>query len=239
MLHRPQLSRFAHLVHRAETTQVTGPPAFSNAYTSTALTSILACAMPMMALIYLAGLSWVYRYSLENPRPINKVSGYRLQRFAPLFYIFLVLASLAEIAICTWLLCQYDVQHNYPNLGLRRGVIFLLFTSCWTLITAGVFSFLFVHPTWSRYPISSVGSQVLWIFVTWVLWIIGSGLVNAAVPSLFAKANCSNIVYCGQILALFALGVLECLTLSSSMLVVIWLAWQSTREVFRPTATPP
>ena len=82
VLHRAQHPR--QLVYRADTTQVSGPPStLSNAYTTTALTSILACAMPMMALIYLAGLSWVYRYSVENPRPINKVSGSRLQRFAP------------------------------------------------------------------------------------------------------------------------------------------------------------
>ena len=81
-LHRTQHPR--QLVYRADTAQVSGPPStLSNAYTTTALTSILACAMPMMALIYLAGLSWVYRYSVENPRPINKVSGSRLQRFAP------------------------------------------------------------------------------------------------------------------------------------------------------------
>jgi len=81
-LHRAQHPR--QLVYRADTAQVSGPPStLSNAYTTTALTSILACAMPMMALIYLAGLSWVYRYSVENPRPINKVSGSRLQRFAP------------------------------------------------------------------------------------------------------------------------------------------------------------
>lgn len=83
MLHLTQISSARQFVRRADTTQVLGPPTSSNTYTTTALTSILACAMPMMALIYLAGLSWVYRYSVENPRPINKVSGCRLQRFAP------------------------------------------------------------------------------------------------------------------------------------------------------------
>jgi hypothetical protein len=37
----------------------------------------------MVALMFLAGISWVYRYSVQNPRPINKASGYKLQRFAP------------------------------------------------------------------------------------------------------------------------------------------------------------
>ncbi|KXN80751.1 hypothetical protein AN958_07222 [Leucoagaricus sp. SymC.cos] len=229
-----------HLTSRANSTvtEPTGPPTFSNSYTTTALTSILACAIPMIALIFLATISWALRYSMKNPRPINKVSGYRLQRYAPLFYIFLFLASLAEIATSSWLLCQYEYHRNYPNLGTRTGVTFLLFVACWTSVTAGVYSVLFIHPVWSQYSISSVGSQVLWIFVTWILWIVGSGLINAAVPSLLVKGSCANIVYCGQVRSLFALGVLESLTLTSSMLVVILLAWQSTRDILKPVDVP-
>ena len=70
-------------------------------------------------------------------------------------------------------------------------------------MTAGIFSFLFVHPVWSKYPISSVGSQALWVFATWILWIVGTGLVDAALPSLLVKGSCRDIVYCGQIRTLF------------------------------------
>lgn len=37
----------------------------------------------MVTLMFLAGISWVYHYSAQNPKPINKASGYQLQRFAP------------------------------------------------------------------------------------------------------------------------------------------------------------
>ena len=90
-----------------------GPLSFSTSYASTTLTSIIACATPMIALMFLAALSWIYRYSVQNPRPINKVSGYRLQRFAPcklrtnksfaskfrssVFYCFLVFIGMAEV----------------------------------------------------------------------------------------------------------------------------------------------
>ncbi|EKM78962.1 hypothetical protein AGABI1DRAFT_75535 [Agaricus bisporus var. burnettii JB137-S8] len=227
-----------HYMPRADTNATAEPLQFSSSYTSTTLTSIIACAVPMIALMFLAGISWVYRYSVQKPRPINKASGYRLQRFAPLFYILLVLTSLAELAISTWLVIQYNYQDNYPNLAALLAVRVLLFTSCWTIITASVASFLFIHPDWSRQPISSIGSQALWIFITWILWILSAGLLNAAVPSLLVKRSCANIVYCGQIRSLFALGVIQSLLLSCGMFVLMWLAWQSTRDILRPVDTP-
>jgi len=41
------------------------------------------------------------------------------------------------------------------------------------------------------------------VFATWILWIVGTGLVDAALPSLLVKGNCRDIVYCGQIRTLF------------------------------------
>lgn len=51
---------------------------------------------------------------------------------------------------------------------------------------------------------SSVGSQSLWILVTWLLWIIGAGILNgAAPPGVLVKNACGDVVYCGQIRAFF------------------------------------
>ncbi|KAF9447415.1 hypothetical protein P691DRAFT_671571 [Macrolepiota fuliginosa MF-IS2] len=236
----------AYLVSRANDTMeaTVGPPDFSTSYTSTTLTSIIACAIPMIALMFLAGISWVYHHSLQNPKAINKASGYQLQRFAPLFYIFIVLASLAEVAISSWLLLQWDYHHNYPNPRIRAGARYLLFTACWTTATASIFSFLFVHPRWSRYPISSIGSQALWVLVTWIIWIVGSGIVNAALPSLLVKGSCMNIIYCDQVRSLFGKRPLilqypiDSVALTLSMAVMIWRAWQSTRDVLHTPNTP-
>lgn len=75
------------------------------------------------------------------------------------------------------------------------------------------------------------------MFATWILWIVGTGLVDAALPSLLVKGNCRDIVYCGQIRTLFALGVVESLSLTSSMSVMVWLAWRSTRDVLQTRTT--
>jgi len=73
----------------------------------------------MIGLMYLVVLSWTYTVAHKNPRPLNKTSGVRLQRYAPgawsipsfwglgrfyiltflsqAVYVFLVLSSLTEV----------------------------------------------------------------------------------------------------------------------------------------------
>jgi hypothetical protein len=52
-------------------------------YLSSTLTSLTACLTPMLGLMYLAVLSWAWRYSMRNPRALNKTSGVLIQRHAP------------------------------------------------------------------------------------------------------------------------------------------------------------
>jgi len=156
-----------------------------------------------------------------------------VQRYAPIVYIFVVCSSLVELALATWLLLQYRFHHNFPNTEARTGTILLLFSASWTAVTAGAYSILFVHPTWSRHPVSSVGAQAIWVFVTLVLWIVGAGLLNGAIPLVLVKGQCSGIVYCGQIQSLFAVSVIEALTLTVGMAVLMWLAWQTTRDLLQ------
>ena len=54
---------------------------------------------------------------------------------------------------------------------------------------------------------ASIGAQAIWIFVTWLFWIAGAGIINgAASPFLVNGAMCGGpdgVVYCSQIRALF------------------------------------
>ena len=52
-------------------------------YFSTILTSLIACIASMLGFMYLAVLSWAWRYSMSNPRALNKTSGVLIQRHAP------------------------------------------------------------------------------------------------------------------------------------------------------------
>ncbi|KAF8150094.1 hypothetical protein B0H34DRAFT_666609 [Crassisporium funariophilum] len=179
------------------------PVAFRTSYLSSTSTGLIACLTLMIGLMYLVVLSWAWRYGKTNPRPLNKTSGVRVQRWAPVVYVFLVLTSLAEVAITSWLVLQYRWNHNYPNLQIRTAAALLLFASSWTTLSAGAYTLLFLHPTWYRHPVASIGAQAIWIFVTWLFWVVGAGLVNAAIPGLMDKGLCQGVVYCAQIRSLF------------------------------------
>ena len=58
-------------------------------YFSSVLTSIIACLTSMLGFMYLAVLSWAWRYSTTNPRALNKTSGVLIQRHAPSPLLFL------------------------------------------------------------------------------------------------------------------------------------------------------
>jgi len=84
---------------------------------------------------------------------------------------------------------------------------------------------------------ASIGAQAIWIFVTWLFWIVGAGIINsAALPFLVNGAMCGpdGVVYCSQIRALFGVAVVESLMLTGGILALSWLAWQSARYIFGP-----
>ena len=70
-------------------------------------------------------------------------------------------------------------------------------------MTAGCYTVLFLHPAWSRYSISSIGAQALWIFFTWFIWVAGAATLNSAIPRLLVGGSCFGLVYCSQIQGLF------------------------------------
>lgn len=136
------------------------------------------------------------------------------------------------MAFASWLAIQYHFNHNYPRVQTSTGVWLLLyfylhfflfhlhrltfffpfqlrFASTWTFLTAVIYTFLFLHPKWSRHSISSIGAQSIWLFVTWLFWIVGAAIVNASIPKAINNSQCEGIVYCVQLRLLFAVAVLE------------------------------
>ncbi|KAF8428871.1 hypothetical protein L210DRAFT_3118517 [Boletus edulis BED1] len=210
------------------------PDANKSRIYSSAISSIIAAVTPMLALIYFCPLYLLYRHSKRHPRTLNKVSGVRIQQYGPLIYIFLLFCSLAEVAVATWLLLQYKYNNNAPDSTTRTGVRFLLFAGCWTTVTSGTYTLFFLDPLWSRRPIASIGTQAVWVLVTWVFWVAGTGVLNRSLPPLFMNDSCQGVVYCGQLQTLFALSVLAILTLTFGMMVITWLVWSSVRYVRQP-----
>jgi len=127
--------------------------------------------------------------------------------------------------MASWLVLQYNFNHNYPSIEMRTGARLLLsvllsspnlalrscspsttphrFTSIWTSLTAGAYTLLFLHPAWSKHPVASVGAQAIWVFITWLFWVVGASIVNKTVSPLVDEKACGSVAYCAQIRGLF------------------------------------
>lgn len=67
---------------------------------------------------------------------------------------------------------------------------------------------LFLHPTWSKGTLSSLGSQCIWAFVTWMFWTAGAATVDNAAPALLS-GNCSLFVHCHHLRTMFGKWSIE------------------------------
>ncbi|KAJ7683704.1 hypothetical protein B0H17DRAFT_1137627 [Mycena rosella] len=201
------------------------------------LTSVLSCLLPVLALLYIGGVFWTLDYARRIRNPLEKMVSSESRRYTPIAYALVVITSLVAIAIPSWILLQYTLQQNYPNIEARTAMRLVLFTACWTSVTAATFTILFVHPAWSRHPISSVGTQSIWILLTWTFWIASAALLNSAIPRLFNEDTCRQLIYCGHMRAVFVISVFEIVVFTAGMTTMVWLAWRCARDVWYPSPT--
>ncbi|KIK66879.1 hypothetical protein GYMLUDRAFT_37947 [Collybiopsis luxurians FD-317 M1] len=181
----------------------------SAASSSHNLTAAISFLASILGILYFSALLWVLNSSRINPRTLKKDYSRAVQHYAPFVYVFLVLNSLSEAACSFWLLFQYLRFGVPPFWSSKTGLLLIIVSSCWTTLTAGTFTILFMHPTWSTHSIASVGSQTIWVFLTLCLWIIGFAFLAHEIPSRYLNGSCAALSYCGQVRALFGLSLLE------------------------------
>jgi len=201
---------------------------------SNLISGVITTITFILVLVYFGSLTFLYRHR----RPFKNKAGLQLHRYGPVFYAFLVCGSLIEVAIASWLLLQYRHNNNTPNSGTKNGVRLILFSACWTAVTASLYTAFFLHPDWYQHPIASIGTQGTWVLVTWIFWILGTSLLNTALPSVFVGGTCATVVYCRAMQTLFGFSVLQIFALTIGVLTAALLAWQSTREIMRPKLLP-
>ncbi|KAJ4477501.1 hypothetical protein J3R30DRAFT_226034 [Lentinula aciculospora] len=217
---------------------------------SSNLTSIISFLATILGVCYLSMLLWVINLFRMRPRVFKKDYSRHLQRYAPFVYVFIVVNSLAEAACAFWLFIQYIHQQTFPSSSSRSALELIIFCSCWTMFTAGVFTILFMHPTWSTHPVASVGSQTIWVILTLCVWVAGATILACELPSQFLTGRCASVVYCSQVRALFglcsislrvgdisfvceALSLLETIVLTGAMITMVWIVRQSIREALK------
>lgn len=191
--------------------------------------AVVAVLTILLSLVYIVGLYYLYRYSGRYPRALNKASSVRLQKYAPMVWIFLIFTSIIEVAISAWILGVYRATGAYPSVEAWNGMILSLFSACWTLVFATIYLGLFMHPTLWQHPAVSVGSQAVWALITWCFWVACTAILNGALP-LATTGICLGIVHCSQIQALFAFAVIEMVTFTLAMFVLAYVMWRVVHE---------
>ena len=93
---------------------------------------------------------------------------------------------------------------NFPAVHMLS---FHRFSACWTMVTAGIYTVLFLHHSWYKLSIASVGAQSTWLLLTWIFWVTGASLLNSALPTLFSGGSCVTVTYCGQTQTLFGQSI--------------------------------
>jgi len=183
---------------------------------------ILISTVGSCLLFYICVLRSIRRY----PKTINTNAGMRVQKFAPVVYSLVILGSLAETTLASYLFIQYLYNGNYPSIHVRNSVGLLLGIGASTTIVAALFSILFRHASWSMLPISSVGSHAVWIIMTLIIWAVGGTTLFLALPQVL-KAGCDGLAYCLQIRILLYLAVGEVGVFIFCLFSVLYLAYQA------------
>ncbi|CCL98056.1 uncharacterized protein FIBRA_00050 [Fibroporia radiculosa] len=129
--------------------------------------------------------------------PVNLDTHFR--RGHPVVFTLLIIFSIIELAISGWLVARFNSHHNFMSISVRDRTRFLLFCSAWTILLSSLYAGFF----WlSASVFTSVLSHLIFLFVTWVLWLAGAASITAA---LGGGLDCGNhFTYCGQLNALEA-----------------------------------
>ncbi|KAG8788617.1 hypothetical protein FRC15_003141 [Serendipita sp. 397] len=115
-------------------------------------------------------------------------------------FALLILFSIVEGAITTWITVQYGKNHNYDSISIRDRVRLLVVASWWTVFFGFIYLLLFLHSARTGSDLTSVLSHLIFLGLTWILWTAGAASLTS---SLGGGINCSkvdrNVVYCNQL----------------------------------------
>ncbi|KAG8899156.1 hypothetical protein FRC01_010642, partial [Tulasnella sp. 417] len=96
-----------------------------------------------------------------------------IRRYHPILFGLITAIAIALIGLTAWTHHQQSVAPFGGN-GLTRRLDFLIFLACWTTLFGAAYM-IFAH-TGRFGMIASHASHVLWLFITWVMWLVGAAL---------------------------------------------------------------
>lgn len=154
-----------------------------------------------------------------------------VRRGHPVIFGALIVFGIVEVAISGFLVGRYNSRHDYPNTSVRDRSRFLLFCSIWTIFLGAFYLALFQQSPSNGTIMTSVGSHLLFLALTWIFWTAGAASITAA---LKGGHNCSklhyDLAYCNQLNALEGFAWVEWIFATLALAVTIALALRAVRR---------
>ncbi|KAL4249334.1 hypothetical protein ABKN59_007011 [Abortiporus biennis] len=204
------------------------PLLVSDSMASKGITVAVSVSILLIGIAYCIGIYFLYQYVQKNPKALNRQSSLLVFQCTLVAYISLALFNFMELASTVWLLAQYHHVELYPTDGTLTGIQLSLFSSCWTIIFSTLYAILLGHPILSSHPLASIGSQAVWLLTTWCLWVASLAILNRDLGVLDLHADCSGVLFCGQLRAVAAFALIDILIISAGMCLLGYLIYQKS-----------
>ncbi|CDZ97870.1 Marvel domain [Phaffia rhodozyma] len=150
-----------------------------------------------------------------------------VNRGHPILFGLLIVFTIIEGAISTWLVNTYNRHNNYPDGSIRDRSRFICFLSWWTLVFSIIFVALFQIKKDSI--LTSVASHGIWLILTWILWLAAAASITDA---LGGGLNCNEFdgAHCGQLNALEGFAWVNWILMTVATAVAVALLVRSVRR---------
>jgi len=152
----------------------------------------------------------------------------------PALYGLTLVFVVIEFLITAILVSDYN-RNFYPSRSIRHRIRFLLFTSCWSLLLLPVY--IFANLRAAGQTISSIGSNLAFVLITWIFWLAGAA---AWTDALGGTLHCGDIFlnnqtinlsipYCHSLRAVQAFAWMITITITVALGYVITVATRSRK----------
>ncbi|KAL7412435.1 hypothetical protein BDY24DRAFT_392909 [Mrakia frigida] len=151
-----------------------------------------------------------------------------VRRGHPITFGVLIIFTIIEGAISTWLVSTYNKNGNYPGREVRDRSRFLCFLSWWTLFFSILYLVFFQIANSS--PVASIASHGTWIIITWIMWTVGAATITATFKG---GLNCGiedALLHCGQLNALEGFAWVNWIIMTFLLVVIILLGARGLRR---------
>jgi len=137
-----------------------------------------------------------------------------VRRGHPTLLTLILLCALVEAIVTTWLVHEQNKHHNYVSTAAKHRTRYLVFVSWWTVVLTSLYLITYLVRA-AITSVSTIGSHMTFLFITWVLWTAGAASITAAFGGGVKCHSFIGVSYCREqdVMIAFAWAVWGLLTL--------------------------